>query len=271
VVSPSKKTVDTKKIAIATKVNKKPKVDNDALLKRIIKVEEVLKKISGQLNTIIKTAMNYVSDKKIEEQGKLARTSEKKAPVKEKALGAGVDVTVMKKIDKNQQKTSSQIEPTAIPLPSVRQETVNKTEKQTRETIEDKHIAGNTLYEKIKPQIIKEPNNSFKEVEAKKDIPPKTVKRKSISPIKEDTQLSFRFKVFFKRTDDEKSMIQKSDKISAYINTYLGSQGFLKKHDLLKKTGTTSEVGIENVLPVIMETVPRAEYKECISYVSERD
>ena len=50
--------------------------------------------------------------------------------------------------------------------------------------------------------------------------------------INKDTKAltSFSFKVFFKKTEDEKDIVEKIDKVTAYINSYLQNKIFLGFH-----------------------------------------
>jgi hypothetical protein len=110
----------------------------------------------------------------------------------------------------------------------------------------------------------KEINNTVGESDSKKNITPKINKRESPNAKKEDTNISFGFKVFFKKTDDEKSIKEKSQKIEAYMNTYLGSQAFLKKYGLSNETNDTVKKGTKNTLPVQLDIILSEENKECV-------
>ncbi len=85
-----------------------------------------------------------------------------------------------------------------------------------------------------------------------------TAKRKKVSNnlmeishniIKKDTKVltSFSFKVFFKKTEDEKIIVEKIDKVTAYINSYLRNKIFLDS--ISKKIENASDT-----LPIELET-----------------
>jgi hypothetical protein len=110
----------------------------------------------------------------------------------------------------------------------------------------------------------KEINNTVVALDSKKNITPKLNKRKSPNAKKEDANISFAFKMFFKKTDDEKSMKEKSQKISNYIHSYLGSQAFLKKYGLLYEVSSTSKKGSKSTAPVKLDTILSVENRECM-------
>jgi hypothetical protein len=166
------------KTELLSKTTKKDKTSNDGILKRIIKIEKTLEKVSKQLDSLLKTQKN----------------------------------------NKN-----------------------NKNEKKPKEI-----------------------NNTVGGLDSKKNITPKLNKRKSPNAKKEDVNISFAFKMFFKKTDDEKSMKEKSQKISNYIHSYLGSQAFLKKYGLSNDANETVKKGTKNTLPVHLDTILSIEKRECV-------
>lgn len=110
----------------------------------------------------------------------------------------------------------------------------------------------------------KEIKNTVELEDANKNIASKPKKKKSSNAKKEDVNLSFGFKVFYKKIDDEKSMKEKSDKIAEHINTYLVSQTFIKKHGLAYEVSSITKKGNKSTAPVKIKTILSIENRECI-------
>jgi hypothetical protein len=139
-----------------------------------------------------------------------------------------------------------------------------KIESHLKKISQQLEIFLKTTQKDQKAKKNKDNTDIAEEGKRKKSNPTRNVKSKSATTGKEDTHLSFKFKVFFKKTDDMQGMREKSNKIASYMNAYLGSQAFKKKYGLLNATTTTSEKETKNPSPILMDTILKEQDKECI-------